>query len=364
MMKRVFVLYSEMAPYMASCLRELQASGCEIRGLLYPKDPNAPLDLNALEAIGQWESRTGLSDEAILERITAFAPEVVLAAGWMDKGYCRVLARLAGRCLRVGLTDSQYHGTLRQKVACLGSQRLQRRWFDVLWATGERQADYARRLGFSGTRLWQGAYACEWERFAAARLPAHRRERKFLFVGRFVEAKGIDVLKEAYRTYRTQAPDPWALECIGLGPLKSVLEGEEGVEMPGFVQPQDLPKTMATAGAFVLPSREENWGVVLQEAAALGLPLIATEACGAGVHLLRDGWNGFTVETGSARDLTRAMIRMHQASDEARETMGEASYLLSQQYTPRLWAKTLKINAVPSGATRPDAERAGTMLKN
>lgn len=342
MLKNLFVLYAEMAPYMASCLERLkEKTGCSIHGVAYPKAPNAPLELDSLSELGEWYSRPDLTEADILRKINEVGPDVVLSSGWMDKGYCRVLSQLQGKCLRVGGSDCQYRGDMRQQLACLGRTWLHKRWFDVLWVSGERQAYYARRLGFAGNRLWQGCYACERDRFAAAGIPHSQREPKFLYVGRFVESKGIDVLTEAYRNYRRSVAEPYPLECIGVGPLLSLLEEEPGVTLPGFVQPKELPDAMASAAAFILPSLHEPWGVVLQEAATLGLPLIATEACGAGVHLLRAGWNGFLVETGDAEALARAMVRMHNASEEEKRQMGEASELLSRQYTPDLWAKTL-----------------------
>lgn len=99
---------------------------------------------------------------------------------------------------------------------------------------------------------------------------------------------------------------------------------------------------MKAAHAFVLPSTFEPWGVVLQEAAAAGLPLIASHACGAAVHLLRAGYNGYLCEPGDAEGLAGALLQMHQASEEDRRLMGSASMSLATQFTPDLWAATLE----------------------
>ena len=107
------------------------------------------------------------------------------------------------------------------------------------------------------------------------------------------------------------------------------------------MQPRDLPGLMQGASAFVLPSRFEPWGVVVQEAAASGLPLILSDACGAGVHLLRSHYNGFSFPTGSISELTRVLKAMHLLTPQQRSAYGKASYELSKQYTPRRWAETL-----------------------
>src|SRR5690606_34557147 len=204
----------------------------------------------------------------------------------------------------------------------------------------------ARTLGFNGDRLWDGYYACDWDAFASAGQGSARAaapfERAFLFAGRYVPVKGLDTLLAAYRMYRGRVSDPWRLRCAGTGPLQSELAGE-GVEDLGFIQPDALPAVMAEASAFVLPSRFEPWGVVAHEAAASGLPLILSDACGAGVHLLRHLYNGYSFPTGDAASLARAMVAMHELSDDRRQAFRQASFELSKQYTPQRWAETLAL---------------------
>src|SRR5699024_540616 len=89
--------------------------------------------------------------------------------------------------------DTQWRGTWRQEVA-----RRMARWYlhpsiDVLWVSGERQRQFANRLGFTGPRCWSGYYTCDWTRFAGTKSPAERQQQ-FLYTGRYVEAKGLDVL--------------------------------------------------------------------------------------------------------------------------------------------------------------------------
>ncbi|HEX8833532.1 MAG TPA: glycosyltransferase family 4 protein, partial [Abditibacteriaceae bacterium] len=146
----------------------------------------------------------------------------------------------------------------------------------------------------------------------------------------------------AYKQYRAQVEKPWDLICVGAGPLKSLLKDQAGIEDVGFFQPADLPAFLKRrATAFVLPSRKEPWGVVVQEAAASRLPLICSDACGATVHLLQDGYNGFLFETGNVSHLVRCMTNLTALTPEARGIMGQRSYELSKQFTPQLWAQTL-----------------------
>jgi glycosyltransferase involved in cell wall biosynthesis len=134
--------------------------------------------------------------------------------------------------------------------------------------------------------------------------------------------------------------DPWPLEVVGTGPLADDVAGAEGVVACGFRQPSAMPGVFAAASCFLLPSTFEPWGTVIHEAAASGLPVVCTTACGAWIDLVRDGYNGFLVPPADAPALSGAMVRMAGMDDGRRAAMGRASVSLSRQLTPQLWADT------------------------
>src|SRR5690606_12298285 len=130
--------------------------------------------------------------------------------------------------------------------------------------------------------LW-GVNTCDQPLFAQV---AERRgdaapPRRFLFVGRLVPDKGVDVLAAAYRAYRAAAEDPWPLLVRGVGPRADELAGLEGVEMLGFVQPPDLPAVFERAGCLVLPSRHEPWAGVVHAAGSARPPGVRPRRGGA-----------------------------------------------------------------------------------
>ena len=102
-----------------------------------------------------------------------------------------------------------------------------------------------------------------------------------------------------------------------------------------------MPNVFAEASVFVLPSRKEPWGVVVHEAATTGLPIICSDACGAAVHLIHDGYNGFVFESGNVSDLARCLLTISQLDEHKRKVMSRRSWELSKQYTPDRWAETL-----------------------
>jgi glycosyltransferase involved in cell wall biosynthesis len=287
-----------------------------------------------------------MNREEIETLVRQFNPQAIFMSGWLDKAYLQVARDLKREgVMIVAGSDTQWTGSLRQQVGQVIAPWYLHSAIDVLWVSGERQRQLAQRLGYTGSRCWSGVYACDWHRFAevyAQRNSTHGEEQLpcFLYVGRYVSVKGLDVLVEAYRHYRALVPGPWPLICAGAGEQQHLFDEQEGIENRGFIQPDQLPALMAEAAAFVLPSRREPWGVVVQEAAATGLPLLCSDASGAAVHLLQDHYNGYLFENGNAIHLAHCMVRLTEASIEERQQMGHRSYLLSQQYTPQRWAST------------------------
>lgn len=339
---RVAILWSELSGYADACFRALAAHpGCD--GLFlshFRADPLAPFDASAFAWVEQRAFYDALMAEGRLtEAVLAFKPDVVLVTSWHIPGYRAALKALAGRAVRVLCMDNQWLGTLRQRLGVAISGWHVRPLYDRVFLPGERQADFARRLGFPQAAIRYGLYACDPARFAPP--PGTPPGHGFVFVGRLIPPKGVDVLAAAYRSYRAAAADPWPLTVYGSGPLGEMLAGIEGVRLAGFVQPDALPAALHGAGAFVLPSLFEPWAVAIHEAAAAGLPLIVTAVCGASVHLVQDGLNGALVGAGDADGLAKAFARIAGLTAAARAGQGRMSLALAQQYTPARWAETV-----------------------
>ena len=340
---RIVFLYSEPSPYIVACWRELKKR-YDAELMIFHWDTNAAapfiLDINP---IGTAVSRKGLSRREVLDRVLAFNPDGLFISGWADRDYLRV----AASCKKLGIPvilglDTQWTGSLKQRFGCATARFWLHPAVNVIWTPGERQAQLANHLGYQGKNCWYGVYCCDWRSFSIPDDAEPEREDSFLFVGRYATEKGISDLVEAYSIYRTKAQDPWPLYCAGLGPLSNLLGEVAGIHDLGFVQSHALPTVMRTyGGVFILPSRVEPWGVVLQEAAAAECPLICSSACGAGVHLLQDGLNGLRFQQANAAELADCMLRLSSTSPERRAQMGKASALLALQYTPERWAQTI-----------------------
>src|SRR5262249_21543307 len=114
---------------------------------------------------------------------------------------------------------------------------------------------------------------------------------------RFVPEKNRPRLVRAFAAYRRSAGGrPWDLVLVGDGPAAVEVEDsvrESGcagaIHRPGFLQADELSRWYAFAGAFVHPSLMEPWGLVVNEAAACGLPLLVSDRAGCAETLVPEG---------------------------------------------------------------------------
>ncbi len=201
-----------------------------------------------------------------------------------------------------------------------------------------RHVDYMRSLGFRRRPVLPGYDTVGVERIRAASgnscTPSEVAfaDRPFVFVGRWVDKKNLPGLVDAYAAYAAQA---------GASAHRLVLagSGEEGaeirrritagkvahlVDLPGFLPAEAVARLLADALALVLVSREEQWGLVVNEALAFGLPVIVSRQVGSRDALVQDGENGWVVDSESIDGIAAALFAT--SSDPAAwERMAEAS---------------------------------------
>jgi glycosyltransferase involved in cell wall biosynthesis len=198
------------------------------------------------------------------------------------------------------------------------------------WATEDYQAR------FPEPRHFNLPYHCDLAQFLAQ--PRHTRASDsvtFLFCGQMIARKGLDLLLTAF----AQLPVRAHLLLVGreaelpqlLTPLPAAVRAR--IEYAGFQAPDELPRFFAQADVFVLPSRYDGWGVVVNQALGAGLPVICSDKVGAWYDLVTDRENGCIFPAGDAERLRAAM--QHFLDEAARiDQYGEASRARAPQWQP------------------------------
>ncbi len=354
---RILILWTHLPHYLAACIRVLLAEH-RAQVLLMVQRADGQANHVPLQALAGFQyvllsAGSDAAPAALVRRVQDFRPEVVVAScsRW-DKS-----ARLAKAAQAVGAralwaTDHYWRGSWRDYANAVCCRlHLAHRFWDGVWVPGSLGRLYVRKLGFVDNRIAEGMYACDTELFRAVGIkrfepPLALWPRIFLFVGRYIECKNLTTLLAAYSLYRDRVSQPWELWCAGQGPLRELLRGRAGVRDCGYQDAQGCAALMAQAGAFVLPSRVDHWGVVIHEAACAGLPILASRACGAAANLVRDGYNGLTFVADDVAELCRLMQFLSRDGQAA--ALGRNSLRMSYQFDPRLWARTLLMHTAHS----------------
>ncbi|HET8892633.1 MAG TPA: glycosyltransferase family 4 protein [Gaiellaceae bacterium] len=174
-------------------------------------------------------------------------------------------------------------------------------------AVGSAAARYLEHYGLARDRIRIFPNTIDVSRYrtAAENARAHggSGERYWLYAGRLVEDKGLTELIAALRSLGEHPP----LLVAGEGPLAAKLAQVSGVRMLGFRPTDELIELMACAELTIVPSRNEPWGVVVNEALAAGSPVVVGDKVGATEDLVIDGVNGRVFASGDASALTRAL---------------------------------------------------------
>lgn len=329
---RILVLWSHLSGYMAAALRELALQGTEVTVCYLPPSAAAPfLDEDVKPAEVTWIDSTKLDVAAHVRHMN---PDLLVVCGWHISEYVRAARGYRGPIVMT--MDNPWLGSPRQRAATMIAP-FRLRWPRCVFLPGERQRKFALRLGFRPDQIFSGSYTADETTFDRLKL---RYGREFLFCGRLVEQKGVRELAAAYLQYRCSRADPWALTVVGTGPLRCTLEAA-GADCVGFASPRDVSDRMLTAGALVLPSLHEPWGVIVHEAAYASLPLILSGAVGAGDQFLRHGENGLLVGAGSVEDLVEAFLSLSAQDGTLLARQGRRSHDLAAQTSTKSWASTL-----------------------
>jgi 1,2-diacylglycerol 3-alpha-glucosyltransferase len=221
-------------------------------------------------------------------------------------------------------------------------------------AAGKASRDYLLELGAPGGAIFIAPDAVDVRFFAAAADRARQQDREirvrhdlprryFLYAGRLVQEKGVFELLDAYAKLEASLRSRIGLVFVGDGPARNELAGRAPGIQPGMVRfcgwvhREQIPEIYALAEVFVFPTYTDTWGLVVNEAMACSLPIVASQVAGCVPDLLEDGWNGFAVRPREVEGLVRALQVLSNDPESALK-MGSRSFQRILEYTPEACA--------------------------
>lgn len=340
--KKIVILFTRLSDYMLNVFEHwVDSSNVELYIFRRAVDmEEAPFEfINRYKGIFLFDEHK-FNNDLLLKKVVEIDPDTILCAGWMDKRYLNVVSHFSGKIPTVMSMDTQWHGKPRQYIAMIASRLFLRDRFSFIWVPGDPQVRYARKLGFQREQILKGFYVANYNNCALSLINPNRMfKKRFLFVGRYVDIKGLKDLWKAFEAFQNRESSEWELYCVGTGPLFEERMIHPKIKHFGFVQPKDLTNFMAEGGVFILPSHYEPWGVVVHEFALAGFPMIVSDAVGAATAFIDEG-NGVIFKSGDIGGLEDAMIEFSQKNKKELESMGSRSYKKALQINEKQWIRT------------------------
>ena len=386
---RVAIYFRMFSPYILARINaaadRLDVVGIEgsRRSAVYawePREGEERFDRQTLFVNGAIEDKASAEIvAATIAALDAADPDVVCVTGW---SHSEALAMLGWACKHrrrvIILSESTAHDSARvgwreqikRQIVQLG---------DAALVGGKPQTEYIAALGMPRDRVFLGYDAVDNAFFArgadlaradaaATRAALELPERYFLVSCRFIEKKNLARLIDAFAAYRRLADEAaWDLVLLGDGELRPALEQQvqrlglgDAVHFKGFQQYDALPSYYGLAGGFVHVSVVEQWGLVVNEAMAAGLPVIVSQPCGCVEDLVEDGVNGWVVDPLDTAEITARLASLSAAGTD-RAAMAERSRAIVANYGPDRFGDGL-VRAIDA-ANRNAPRRAGVFAR-
>jgi glycosyltransferase involved in cell wall biosynthesis len=287
---------------------------------------------------------------SVYHELTIARPDVVISCGWdsLASYLAYLYCRMHGIKYVLWAGSTVYEQSWRRTLSLPLVKYLVRK-SDSCIAYGSRAREYLMHLGANERKIFLGWNTVD-NSFFSSNASITRQEKELvkselgittslvvLYVGQLIERKGVHDLLRAFSRLKQEYADVTLL-MIGTGREKTNLLDYiqrthiADVILSGFVDYTDLPKYFGISDLLVLPSREEVWGLVINEAMACGLPVITTKKVGASVDLVKHNVNGFVVRDSTPDDLLDALLQLV-SNNELRRTMGETSSTMIGKFT-------------------------------
>lgn len=357
---RVALLTNFISPYRATLYRELESrvSGFQIYlSTLMESNRSWPSHGYGLKFILQktltierkWKHPGGFKETIYvhfpydtISLLSQYKPDVIISSELGLRSFQAALfcyfhqgCRLILWCT---LSERSEHGRgwIRERL---------RQWLlpraDAVLTNGESGARYVKRFGVPDDRIFRIGQAPTIESFAA--VPLDRLIEKtvrLVAVGRLIERKGLLPFVDILIRWCKDHPDTQLeLSCAGEGPLQEIIAGQQlppnlVLQMLGNVNYADMPRLYTDADMLVFPTLADEWGLVVNEAMAAGLPVLGSLYSQAVEEMVQNGKNGWTFFPDHPTEMEYAISQALSATPSCLAEMRVAARESAQKFTP------------------------------
>jgi glycosyltransferase involved in cell wall biosynthesis len=357
-MARLAIVMNMLAPYWVDVFERLAELGWEIRVIVgVEKEPSCRYDMNEVRYKGfsvkrcanlvlNLERLPGRSaylhlPYGLWRELRRWRPDVVLTSELglrtlITAGYGRIHGAPVIPWVCVSSHTERNNSRLRESFR----RRMLAGFPAVCTNMGEAGEYLVNKLGVSPGKIFRTPYTIDVEKYgklvAACRGGSREVRNKlglvgivFLYVGHMIPRKGIRELAlgivELSAAYRERSSFLFVGGKMPAEIGEMLDHGRVRYTCVPFVQPRELPRYYAAADVFLFPSLEDEWGIVLNEAAAAGLPLAASRFAAATAELVKHGDNGLIFDPHEPGDISRTLSEIIDLPDSQRKAWGSKS---------------------------------------
>jgi glycosyltransferase involved in cell wall biosynthesis len=293
----------------------------------------------------------------LFQAINDISPDIVLGDGFFQWTSFGLIRRIFYGTPLVICYERTFHTERHAQWYRTLYRRKVLRWVDAMACNGSMSMDYAQWLGMPAKRITSGQMVADTSGLQRASQSVTGDQRRklrnrwgdpeivFLAVGRLVLLKGFRELLLGWEQFERSMSRKASLIVVGDGPERSQLlaqvqsAGLRSVFFEGAVDYDQIAPFYRAADAFIIPTLEDNWSLVVPEAMACGLPILCSKYNGCWPELVREG-NGWVFDPLDSRDILRVLDSCaEKASDLPR--MGQQSREIVAAHTPRHAARSI-----------------------
>jgi glycosyltransferase involved in cell wall biosynthesis len=330
----VAIIANSLTPYRLAFHRRLvnELPAVKLHSVFTHKESNSPWEQTPPAEIGpvRFDSAQGSWRQGgeIIKWIKRVRPSVIIVNGYSDLARLRVLRWCHRNEVPVFLWgDSNIkadHATGTKAVAKSALMRWAIRQSSGVLSCGSLGQQYFEKYGADPSRITWMPYEPDYEQIKSVSADQIASARKrfglaegrhcLVYSGRLITIKRVDLLLKAFGEIAAERPE-WDLVIIGDGPLRESLEAsvpptlKSRVIWTGFIDNQSaISAIYRCCDVLVHPAEVEPWALVINEAAAAGLAIVASDAVGAAAELVRDGVNGRVFRSGDSIGLRTVLL--------------------------------------------------------
>ncbi len=258
-------------------------------------------------------------------------PNAIITMGWNNRTYFAALYSAKKYGIPICTHSDSIYIHKRRIFILEFLKKFLVKSFDAFLVAGTRSQSYLNMLGinegiFMPMDVVDNKYFKEYSNFEnLLNIP----EKYLLCISRFIEEKNLFTLIRAFSEFKKKYTNSnFGLLLVGSGPLEQriqqevkKLNAESYIYLHPFVQYNQLPVLYKKAIGLILPSIRDQWGLVVNEAMASGLPVIVSNRCGCVDDIVKDGINGFIVEP-TEKGILEGLEKFYLLSEQERLMMG------------------------------------------